>query len=361
MKHAFIIATLFISGMFIAMPAAAEEYHPGPDDVLMIHVADHPELSAEQAVVSRSGTITHPVWGEIRTDGMSMDEFEEAIRQRLAAEFVKDARVTVTVKQANALLVYLLGENGVTSAYRLSINGKLSELLVRAAITPEACKRTMAVVRRREPAEDADATAPALEAPLKAMIDLYDLIICGRKEVDVPLRRNDWVRLVHRDPRRNESYVFVIGNENIRTQAHGFSAGATLGDLIPTGELYDEPLLEPSRSLRRVAPGEVVVLGDWPAGDGEVAVFGAVRNAGVQILFPNATLGEAVAKASPGKDAGSLARIVLARRHPTGPQGEMKISKQIFHKMNTSPQDGYGIRQPLKAGDVVFVVSDNDG
>ncbi|NQT18976.1 MAG: polysaccharide biosynthesis/export family protein [Planctomycetes bacterium] len=365
MKRTIIVSIVLIAGMLLAMPSAGEDYRPGPDDVLMIHVADHPELSAGEAVVSRSGTITHAVWGEIRVEGMSLSNFEVALTKRLADEFIKDARVNVSVRQANTLLVYLLAQNGITSAYRLSINGRLSELLVRAALTPESCKRTMAVILRREPPQKSDATTPdenasPPEMPVKTMIDLYELMIMGRKEVDVPLRRNDWVRLVNRDPRRNQSYVFVIGNEKIPTQAHEFSVGATLADLIPPGSPQDVPLLEPPRGRRRVSPGEFVVLGDWPAGDEEIAVFGAVEKAGVQMLSANMTLGEAVANAGAAHDAGSLARIVLARRRSLVARDATKIRKMVFYKTNTSPNDGYGIKQPLIAGDVVFVISDKD-
>jgi len=376
-KH--IIPITFISAacILVGIPrngvtarGAENEYLTGPDDVLMINVADHPELSSEQAVVSRDGTITHRIWGQVKADGLTVGELENAVRQRLSADYVKDPHVSITVLEANTLLVYLLGENGVTNAYRLGLNGRLSELIVRAGITPELCKRTMAVILRREArpaltevqaqhsegqdvqAQLTEAPGGGIELPAGTTVDLYELMILGRKEVDVPLRRNDWVRLVPRDPRRNESYVFVIGNKSVPTRAHRFSEGVTVADLIREASTEDPGVILPSDRQQKIRPGQFIMLGDWPAAPGQVAVFGAVLNPGARPLSTHATLGRAVAEAGLAPDAGSLSRIVLARRNANG------ITTWPFYMMNSSPGNGYGIKAPLQGGDVVFVIGD---
>jgi len=352
--------------------AAESEYLTGPDDILMINVAGHPELSLEQAVVSRAGSVTHPVWGEVRADGLSAGELEKAVRERLSADYVNDPLVTITVLQANTLLVYLLAENRVTSAYRLGLNGRLSELIIRAAMTPELCKRTMAVIFRREvrtpssnvqtqdseaegaQTEAADVPAATIEVPARTTVDLYDLMILGRKEVDVPLRRNDWVQLERRDPRRNESYVFMVGNESVQTGAHLFSADATVADVISAASTEGRGNILPADRQQKINPGQFIMLGDWPAAPGQVAVFGAVLEPGAREMAGHDTLGRAVAKAGLADNAGSLARIVLARQNASG------IKTWSFYMMNSSPDNDYGIKAPLRGGDVVFVISGTD-
>jgi len=381
-KHAILVGLICVMAMLAR--AGPNDYFPGPDDVLTIHVADHQELSVEQAVVSRAGTITHPVWGEVRAEGMSLAELEDALRRRLAGDFIKDPRVTVTVLQANTLLVYLLGEYGVTNAYKLGINGRLSELIVRSASTPELCKRMMAVILRRETrqttietpadriseaetggaqseAQPAAADPPhratrAVEVMASTTVDLYDLMVLGRKEIDVPLRRNDWVRLVRRDPERNESYVFLVGNEGIRTGAYRFAPGMTAADVIGAAGKQGEPKAAADDGQdEEVVPGQFLVLGNWPASADQVAAFGEVNKPGVQELSPGVMLGDALVKAGLSHNAGSLARIVLARRRKKG------VKARLYYMMNTSPEDHYGLKERLQGGDIVFVISDRAG
>lgn len=335
---------------------AREAYILGPEDILTIFVADHPELGIDAITVSRSGSITHPVWGEVYVEGISPRQLKDALEERLSADFVKDARVSVTVLQANQLLVWLLSPAGTTSTYRLGVSGRLSELLVQAGVTPEDCRRSMAVVMRRErrrvPSNDGNgAEFRLVETCLRTTIDLHDLMVAGRKEVDIPLRRNDWVQLVHRNPVRNESYVFVIGDQNIRTDAYRYTPGMTLADVFRLGRKKPK---QPPYSIyfltRRVRPGEVVSFGEWPAGEKQAAVFGDVVRSGPVELLPELTLGEAIAAAGLAPEAGSLAQFVLARR-----QGA-KTTAQRFYMMTPSARDGYGLAEPLREGDVVFVI-----
>jgi len=326
----------------------------------MILVPDHPELGIEEAVVSRTGTISHPVWGEFSVNGMTIPELEEALKKYLTENYVNDARLTISVIQSNKLLVYLLAPGGVTAAYRLSDNGRLSELLVRAAITPEVCKRMMAVVRRREPRplptpqqeEEGRPPPPTIQMPLKTTIDLYELMVLGRHELDLPLRRDDWVQLVHRKPYGDGAYAFVIGDETTVTDVFPVNETTTAADLILAASLEGTPQLKPTYRQQRVRPGQFLLVGNWPAREREVAVFGEVARRGTLELTPGMTAGQAIAAAELTYRAGSLAQVVLARR-----LGK-KIAARRFCLMNMDPGDGYGVKEPLLGGDVLFVIGD---
>jgi protein involved in polysaccharide export with SLBB domain len=350
------------------------------------------------------------VWGEVSIDGehgaRDIAALEKAIEKRLMRDYVHSAHVTVSILQANKLLVYLLGRGGMTSGYRLDVGGTLSELLVRARIAPETCKRRMAVIIRREAPGAASSEAgigPAIPVPVTATVDLYDLMIKGRKEIDIPLQRDDWVRLVRRDPEHNEAYVFLIGDERTQTGAVKYQENMTVADVLKQRLRADDSrksaddaapptagdalasyaegenkaaadrktanegdagnALDDSKK-RTVEPNQFLLLGDWPAAEGQVAVFGDVANAGVQKLENAPTLGDAVAAAQPTRDAGSLTRIVLARRPTESPEREGRDSPKphtlSFFFKNRSQEDGYGLARPLEAGDVIFVIGDAD-
>ena len=357
MKLAILIAVLLAAA---AGAQAEEPYRPGPDDILMILVPNHPELGIEQVIVSRVGTISHPVWGEFGVNGRSLPELEQALKEHLTENYVNDARLTISVVQSNKLLVYLLAPGGVTNAYRLTDSGRLSELLVRAAVTPEDCKRMMALVRRREPrpirapADDAEAEEPppSMQMPLKTTIDLYELMVLGRHQLDLPLRRDDWVQLVHRQPYNEGSCAFVIGDETTVTDVYAVSNKTTVADLLRLASMEDEPRIKLADSRKIVRPGQFLMIGDWPARENEVAVFGEVVSRGVMELKPGMKAGEAVAAAKLTRRAGSLAQVVLARRRGT------KLTARSFCLMNMQPTDGFGMNEPLAGGDVLFVIGD---
>ena len=382
------LLSVFVIAAFMALFPAPLPAHAaaddgsiiGPDDILMIHVADHPELGAEKVIVSRSGSVTHPVWGEVRADGLTAKQLETAIAEHLAADFVAEPHVAVGILQANRTLVYLLatssGSSTSTNVYRLAINGKLSELVILSGATSEFCKQMLITIMRKEARLErsgdgqqaltgtagpegpppGEATAPNLqpqapalapqapaEAVVQATIDLYDLMVLGRKQLDVPLKRDDSLQFTRRNPNRNRGYTFVLEQD---------AGGHALFNAT------DRPPAAPARETRfALEPDELVIIGDFPpAGQNQVSVFGEVDTKGSVELTADMTVGKLVAKAVLAPKAGSLSRIVLVQR-TNSPQGRT-TKADVFYMMNSSPEDGYGITKRLQSGDMVFVIGD---
>ena len=80
--------------------APASEYRIGVGDKLDVRVFQVADLSFEELVVDTSGNINMPLIGAVRSAGRTAGEMSADIAGRLAARYLRDPQVTVTVKEA---------------------------------------------------------------------------------------------------------------------------------------------------------------------------------------------------------------------------------------------------------------------
>lgn len=80
--------------------ADATEYRIGVGDKLNVEVFQVEDLSFEELVVDTSGNISMPLIGNVRGAGRTAGEMSADIADRLAARYMRDPQVTVSVKEA---------------------------------------------------------------------------------------------------------------------------------------------------------------------------------------------------------------------------------------------------------------------
>lgn len=90
-----------------AQAAAVGQYRLGPADKLRVLVFDEENLSGE-FVVSGAGAVAFPLVGEVKAEGLTVPEFQEALQSRLAAGYLRDPQVSVEVMAYRPF--YILGE-----------------------------------------------------------------------------------------------------------------------------------------------------------------------------------------------------------------------------------------------------------
>lgn len=83
------------------------QYHLGPADKIRIITYNEASLTGE-FVVSGSGTVSLPLVGEIRAQGLTTGELQEAIQNSLKNGYITDPKVSVEV--LNYRPFYILGE-----------------------------------------------------------------------------------------------------------------------------------------------------------------------------------------------------------------------------------------------------------
>jgi polysaccharide export outer membrane protein len=104
-----------------AQPSAAplpDGYVIGPEDVLVVSFWREPDMSGE-VTVRPDGMITLPLVGTIRAEGMTPERLK-AEAQRLAARFITEPNVTVSVKQVNSRKVFITGQVAKPGPYPLT-------------------------------------------------------------------------------------------------------------------------------------------------------------------------------------------------------------------------------------------------
>ncbi len=76
------------------------EYRVGVGDKLAVRVFQVADLSFEELVVDTSGNINLPLIGAVQSAGRTAGEMSIEIANRLAAQYLRNPQVTVTVKEA---------------------------------------------------------------------------------------------------------------------------------------------------------------------------------------------------------------------------------------------------------------------
>jgi polysaccharide export outer membrane protein len=134
-----------------AAAPANENYVIGLEDVLAINVWKDVDHSAPQVVVRPDGKITLPLIGDLRADGLTPIQLQEAIAERLKEFFVSVPTVTVTVSKIESKKVSIVGAVVRPGAYPLGAPMTVLELIARAGGLSEYAKLTkIKVVRKRD-------------------------------------------------------------------------------------------------------------------------------------------------------------------------------------------------------------------
>jgi len=142
-----------------AAPAAASDpalYIVGPNDVLTITVFNQPQLSGKFAVES-DGTLAFPLLGRVAVGGLSIRAVEDQMRGRLAAGYVKDPHVSVTMEEYRSQQIFVMGEVRQPGSLKFTGSMTLIEALARAGSTTERAGPEAVIVRPRTGGSD---TAP---------------------------------------------------------------------------------------------------------------------------------------------------------------------------------------------------------
>ena len=154
---AFAIAFLF------ALCAAAQQsagtakkldsgYVLGPDDQIVIHAIDSPEISDKPFLVGMNGNITLPLVGRVEAGGLTVEQLETELNTGLK-KYMHDPQVSVTVAEFRSQPVSVFG--AVTKPGVIQLRGRktLYEVLSMAGGPTASAGSSLTVTRRRENGE----------------------------------------------------------------------------------------------------------------------------------------------------------------------------------------------------------------
>jgi polysaccharide export outer membrane protein len=159
-----------------------------PGDVLTIIVFRQPDLALPEVRIPQDGRITFPLIGAVDAAGHTQAELESTIRVRLEKDFLREASVTVTVKEYAKRRVYIVGGVTKPDGYEIAPDARMTVLQVVAAaggFTDRAYKEFVQIVRRRGPTER--------EVIKLSLVEVEKLIAKGQAEADLELWPDDLV------------------------------------------------------------------------------------------------------------------------------------------------------------------------
>jgi len=120
-------------------------------DLVRISVFQQPDLDLETRIPD-GGLISYPLIGQVQAAGKSSSALEQAIRQKLEADYLQSPSVTVTVKEFVKRRVFIVGGVTKPDGYEMTHDARLTVLqLVAAAggFTERASKDIVQVLRRQ--------------------------------------------------------------------------------------------------------------------------------------------------------------------------------------------------------------------
>jgi polysaccharide export outer membrane protein len=190
MKKTLIVLAL---GFGLVVPAAlhaqeeavsfVKEYKIGPKDLLEIKVFELPELN-QTVRVSEDGTITLPLLGPVKIDGLTKDELETRLAALLEEKYLKKARVSVFIKEYQSKLVAVIGAVEKPGMYELVGRLNLLQMVSKAGGFKENASNEIFVLR-----EGDKGTTSSIK------IDLDDLLLNGNQTLNIPLQPNDVINV----------------------------------------------------------------------------------------------------------------------------------------------------------------------
>jgi protein involved in polysaccharide export with SLBB domain len=166
---------LWLMLCLLAMPslaAAAEEYVLAPGDVVAVTVFGEPDLSLEKAPITAVGTLSMPLLGDIKAAGLTQNELEATLTERLSDGYLKKPEVTVTIVEYRPF--YISGAVSTPGSYPYKEGLTVEKAVALAGgFTPRASKRKITVVR------EVDASRTPEDAELSTPLGPGDVVTVG--------------------------------------------------------------------------------------------------------------------------------------------------------------------------------------
>lgn len=175
-----LVVSLVVALGSTAASAVEPDYTLNPGDVVQIDVWKEEGMNLETLVMP-DGSLTFPLAGTLKVQGLTTEQTQIAIKERLKA-YIPEAVVTVAVRQALGNVVNVIGQvqlPGVqTPGRRVSVMQALSAA---GGLTPYASESRIIILRRTGDRQE------AIPFP-------YDEVIRGRAlEKDIILQTGDVV------------------------------------------------------------------------------------------------------------------------------------------------------------------------
>ena len=195
-------------------------YVLGPDDQIVMHAMESPEISDKPILIGTNGNITLPLVGRVKAGGLTVEQLETELNTRLK-KYVKDPQISVTVVEFRSQPVSVFG--AVTKPGVIQLRGRktLYEVLSMAGgPNDEKAGSSLTVTRRRENGEIPlpGATVDPTGQFSTAELNVAEILEGKNPAANIEIKPNDTISVSE----ANSNMIYVVGDVE-----HG--GGFTLG------------------------------------------------------------------------------------------------------------------------------------
>ena len=217
----------------------SEDYRIGPRDVLEVDVEDAPELSGNFEVNSK-GNISMRYLKLIQAQGKTPEELARFIADGLRVKYLKDPRVTVSVREYNSRTFFIQGSVRSPGVYQIESHASLFKLVTLAGGLLDNHGSTAFVIREIKTGSDQSeasretpqpAAEPSSGRPAKAL-EKYEMMPVniaglqnGNFEQNVLLNPGDLVMIPKTD-------LFFVSGEVVQPGEFALKPGTTVRQAI---------------------------------------------------------------------------------------------------------------------------------
>lgn len=220
------------------------DYLLGPQDSLAVHIWNVPDPAFNRSYivpVERDGTIVIPHVGAIPVGGLTFEQAERIIRQRLAS-LLKRFELHIAMARLRTMKVFVVGEVVRPGAYEVSALATVSNAVYAACgVSRSGSLRQVRVVREGKPVAD---------------LDFYDFLLRGDRSHDVRLQAGDVVVVPPLGP------VAAVSGAVKRSAIYELKPGMRLTELLALAGGVTPFAFRERCQLFRVEPGRGRVLID---------------------------------------------------------------------------------------------------
>jgi polysaccharide export outer membrane protein len=147
----------FLFGIFLGVASGQKGYRLGPEDEIEIRVWDHEDLTRKTRV-GLDGKISFPFVGEIKAQGLSLNDLQKEIEHRLGPKYIIDPRVSITVVEYKSRKFFVVGNVQKPGTYPLTKPIRVVEAISQAGgiasgTISKPLSGAVAIIIRAQPGE----------------------------------------------------------------------------------------------------------------------------------------------------------------------------------------------------------------
>ncbi len=204
--------------------SGASAYTLGPGDKVHVHVFDNPDLTHD-LTIPPTGYFEFPFIGKVEANGKTITDLEQDIARRLAAGYLINPQVRVTITEYQSKKVHVMGAAKRPGTLLLKSDMTLLELITEVEGPTEAASGQINIMQARK--DDAG----------KVVYDMksvnYRSLMAGDVESNLPVQGNDYVIFESKlDSKENINITGAVRKPGI----HPLSKNMTLLEAIVAAE-----------------------------------------------------------------------------------------------------------------------------